>query len=282
MSELPTVTDGGGEDAADDLWATLRRSTAARIGLARTGASLATGPLLDFRLAHARARDAVHAPLDEPKLLADLRSLGLPVVAVSSAVRDRAQYLLRPDLGRQLADADQALLAARGEPNDVVFVVTDGLSACAVQSHAQPLLAQVLPDLAHVGWQVAPLVLVRLGRVAIGDAVARALNADSVEVLIGERPGLSAPDSMGSLPDLAAGPADHRRATQLHFQHPAGGHRLRRRRVPADAPANGDAGAPDIRRRPQGYDRAAACGLKSRRCGRGELDDNFPGRRGRL
>ena len=207
MSELPTVTDGGGEDAADDLWATLRRSTAARIGLARTGASLATtGPLLDFRLAHARARDAVHAPLDEPKLLADLRSLGLPVVAVSSAVRDRAQYLLRPDLGRQLADADQALLAARGEPNDVVFVVTDGLSACAVQSHAQPLLAQVLPDLAHAGWQVAPLVLVRLGRVAIGDAVARALNADSVVVLIGERPGLSAPDSMGAYLTWQPGP----------------------------------------------------------------------------
>jgi len=206
MSELPTVTDGGGEDAADDLWATLRRSTAARIGLARTGASLATGPLLDFRLAHARARDAVHAPLDEPKLLADLRSLGLPVVAVSSAVRDRAQYLLRPDLGRQLADVDQALLAARGEPNDVVFVVTDGLSACAVQSHAQPLLAQVLPDLAHAGWQVAPLVLVRLGRVAIGDAVARALNADSVVVLIGERPGLSAPDSMGAYLTWQPGP----------------------------------------------------------------------------
>ena len=89
---------------------------------------------------------------------------------------------------------------------DVVFVVTDGLSARAVQSHAQPLLARVLPDLADAGWQVAPLILVRLGRVAVGDAVARALNADSVVVLIGERPGLSAPDSMGAYLTWQPGP----------------------------------------------------------------------------
>src|SRR5580765_1134402 len=98
---------------ASDPWIALRRLTAARIGLASTGASLATAPLLDFRLAHARARDAVAAALDEPKLLADLQALGLAVVAVSSAVTGRAQYLLRPDLGRQLAPPDEALLAAR-------------------------------------------------------------------------------------------------------------------------------------------------------------------------
>jgi len=120
------------------------------------------------------------------------------VHAVSSAVADRAQYLLRPDLGRRLAAAEAAPLAPRAQAYDVVFVVTDGLSARAVQSHAQPLLAQALPRLAGAGWQVAPLILVRLGRVAVGDAVARALNADSVVVLIGERPGLSAPDSMGA------------------------------------------------------------------------------------
>jgi ethanolamine ammonia-lyase small subunit len=197
MSKAPTTTGGDPERAADDVWAMLRQSTAARIGLARSGASLATGPLLDFRLAHARARDAVRAPLDESKLLTDLRSLGLPMQIVSSAVADRAQYLLRPDLGRRLASTGVASLAPYARRYDVLFVVTEGLSARAVQSHAQPLLTHVLPDLTRAGWQIAPLVVVRLGRVAIGDAVAQVINADCVVVLIGERPGLSAPDSMG-------------------------------------------------------------------------------------
>jgi ethanolamine ammonia-lyase small subunit len=139
-------------------------------------------------------------------LQADLRLLGLPAQAVSSAVVDRAQYLLRPDLGRQLAVAEAASLSPGAQNYDVVFVVTDGLSAHAVQSHAQPLLAHVLPNLAHAGWQIAPLVVVRLGRVAIGDAVARALNANSIVVLIGERPGLSAPDSMGTYLTWQPGP----------------------------------------------------------------------------
>jgi ethanolamine ammonia-lyase small subunit len=206
MPKPPKIGGDGADDAAGDPWVALRQSTAARIGLARTGASLATAPLLDFRLAHARARDAVHTPLDEAKLLADLSALDLPVHAVSSAVADRALYLLRPDLGRRLAAAEAASLTPRAQAYDVVFVVTDGLSARAVQSHAQPLLAQALPDLAGAGWQVAPLILVRFGRVAVGDAVARALNADSVVVLIGERPGLSAPDSMGAYLTWQPGP----------------------------------------------------------------------------
>jgi ethanolamine ammonia-lyase small subunit len=196
LDEQPSVD--GNRDADADIWAPLRRLTVARIGLARSAASLATGPLLEFRLAHARARDAVHAPLDEPRLLADLQSLGLPVLAVCSAVSDRAQYLLRPDLGRQLAPGDAAMLASHARRYDVAFVVTDGLSAQAVQFHARPVLADVLPTLAHAGWQVAPTVVTRMGRVAIGDAVARTLNADSVVILIGERPGLTAPDSMGA------------------------------------------------------------------------------------
>jgi ethanolamine ammonia-lyase small subunit len=113
-------------------------------------------------------------------------------------VSDRAQYLLRPDLGRQLAPGDAAMLASHARRYDVAFVVTDGLSAQAVQFHARPVLADVLPTLAHAGWQVAPTVVTRMGRVAIGDAVARTLNADSVVILIGERPGLTAPDSMGA------------------------------------------------------------------------------------
>jgi ethanolamine ammonia-lyase small subunit len=192
---------------SDDPWAALRRLTAARIGLARSGASLATGPLLEFRLAHARARDAVHAPLDEERLRADLAALGLPVLTVASAVTDRPQYLMRPDLGRQLAhDAEAMLTRHAGDGRDVALVITDGLSARAVERHAAPLLAALLPQLQADGWRVAPLTLARQGRVAIGDAVAQLLRARMVVVLIGERPGLSAPDSIGAYLTWQPGP----------------------------------------------------------------------------
>lgn len=182
----------------DTLWADLRQLTAARIGLKRSGASLATGPLLDFRLAHARARDAVHEALDDRRLMDDLARLGLPVIDIASAADNRTTYLMRPDLGRQLASgADSALEAHRGR-FDIVFAVSDGLSARAVQSHAEPVLSKLLPALKKRNWSIAPLVVVRNGRVAVGDGVANALNADCVAILIGERPGLSAPDSMGA------------------------------------------------------------------------------------
>jgi len=181
----------------DEPWAELRALTAARIALPRAGASLATAPQLDLRLAHARARDAVHATLDETRLVAELAPLGLPVLAVASAAADRAHYLMRPDLGRRLAgDAAARLAAHAGSGHDVVVVIADGLSARAVAAHARPLLVEALPRLA--GWRIAPLVVVREGRVAIGDEVARAVRADIAVVLIGERPGLSAPDSMGA------------------------------------------------------------------------------------
>ncbi len=194
--------------AADDAaWAGLRALTAARIGLQRSGASLATGPLLELRLAHARARDAVHAPLDEERLRADLAALRLPVLTVSSAVRDRPQYLMRPDLGRQLAPDGRAGLAApAGGGFDLALVVTDGLSARAVERHAALLLAALVPQLKADCWRIAPLVIVRQGRVAIGDAVAQLLRARMVAVLIGERPGLSAPDSMGAYLTWQPGP----------------------------------------------------------------------------
>jgi ethanolamine ammonia-lyase small subunit len=182
----------------EEFWMSLRRVTAARIGLKRAGASVATGPLLDFQLAHARARDAVHEALDEAKLAAELAGLGLPVISIASAAEDRQTYLMRPDLGRRLtANADAALAAHRGN-YDVVFVVADGLSARAVALHARSVLSQAINLLRAGGWQIAPLVIVRHGRVAIGDAIATALGAASVAVLIGERPGLSAPDSMGA------------------------------------------------------------------------------------
>lgn len=186
------------ESPEAELWTGLRQFTAARIGLARTGASLATGPLLDFRLAHARARDAVLEPLDEAQLARELAALGMPILSVASAAEDRQSYLMRPDKGRRLAADCGAVLSAQRGAYDVVFVIADGLSARAVQAHAAPVLSVAISALGIESWRIAPLVIVRHGRVAIGDAVAAVLGADSVAVLIGERPGLSSPDSMGA------------------------------------------------------------------------------------
>src|ERR1700758_2938843 len=118
-----------------DIWSDLRRLTAARIGLRRAGASLATRDMLDFQLAHARARDAVHAALDEAKLKTDLAGLGLPVITVASAAADRQTYLMRPDLGRRLTADAETTLAARCGDYDLALVIADGLSALAVQRH---------------------------------------------------------------------------------------------------------------------------------------------------
>ena len=177
-------------------WDTLRRLTAARIGLKRSGASLATAPLLEFQLAHARARDAVHQALDGGSLERNLAGLGLPVLRITSQAKDRAQFLMRPDLGRQLSPEAERTLAAKKGTYDIAFVISDGLSASAAQKHAAPLLAEIIPALKD--WRLAPLVIVGLGRVGAGDAVAAGLNATSVVILLGERPGLTAPDSLGA------------------------------------------------------------------------------------
>jgi ethanolamine ammonia-lyase small subunit len=184
---------------SDDLpspWDALRRLTAARIGLKRSGASLATAPLLEFQLAHARARDAVHQALDTRQLEKDLTGLGLPILTVDSRAKDRPQFLMRPDLGRQLSPETEGTLATKKGTYDIAFVISDGLSASAAQKHAGPLLAEIIPALKDC--RLAPLVIVRLGRVGAGDAVAAALNATSVVILLGERPGLTAPDSLGA------------------------------------------------------------------------------------
>lgn len=181
------MTDG-------DDW---RRLTAARIGLKRSGASLGTGPLLQARLAHAMARDAVHTALDEAVLGAALGGVAAgPVLVAWSEAVDRAAYLMRPDQGRRLAADAAAGLVAYAGVFDLVVTVGDGLSALAAQRHAGPLLEALLPALA--GWRVAPLVLVRGARVATSDAVCRVLGGRAVLALIGERPGLSAPDSLGA------------------------------------------------------------------------------------
>jgi ethanolamine ammonia-lyase small subunit len=208
MADLrPTTIAVAPQPADDEAWAGLRRLTAARIGLQRSGASLATGPMLELRLAHARARDAVQAPLDAERLRTDLAALGLPVLTVASAVQDRPQYLMRPDLGRQLAPDAKAVLANQaGNSHDVALVITDGLSARAVERNAKPLLAGLLPQIQADSWRIAPLTIVRQGRVAIGDAVAQLLQARMVVILIGERLGLSAPNSLGAYLTWQPGP----------------------------------------------------------------------------
>ena len=192
------MTDQPPQRLGDDFWRGLRQLTAARIGLPRSGASLATAPLLDLKLAHSRARDAVLEPLDTARLAADLAGLSDPVLIVTSAAEQRLQYLMRPDLGRRLDVHAAAALKPHAGRWDIVFVVADGLSARAVQAHAHPILADAIKLLRSEGWQIAPLVIVRHGRVGIGDAIAASLGASCVVVLIGERPGLSAADSMGA------------------------------------------------------------------------------------
>ncbi len=162
--------------------------TTARIGLGRVGHSLPTRELLAFQLAHARARDAVHQPLHPNGFLA------LEPVFLKSAALDRAAYLRRPDLGRRLAPESAAALS-RGDW-DVVIVIADGLSAIAPERYALPLLDALLPELA--GWRIAPICVVEQARVAIGDEIGERIGAAMVVVLIGERPGLSSPDSLGA------------------------------------------------------------------------------------
>lgn len=197
----PAVPAGA---VVDNPWQGLRRHTPARIALGRAGVGLPTGPQLDFQLAHARARDAVHRPLDVAALCADLEALGLATVPLHSAAASRAVYLQRPDLGRRLDEPSLRELAARRAAvpaGALAITVADGLSSLAVQRHAAPLLAALLPllggDGAAPGWTIAPVAVVAQGRVAVGDAVGEALGAACTVVLIGERPGLSSPDSLG-------------------------------------------------------------------------------------
>jgi ethanolamine ammonia-lyase small subunit len=169
----------------------LRALTQARVLLGRAGQGLPTRALLDFQLDHARARDAVHAAF-EPARVAP--ALGRPVIEVRSQAADRHEYLRRPDLGRLLHPDDVASLSATG--NTLAIIVADGLSATAVHAHAAPLVTLLLARLA--GWRIAPIVLARQGRVALGDAIGAALGVELAVMLIGERPGLSAPDSLGA------------------------------------------------------------------------------------
>jgi len=194
----------------DNPWESLRKFTDARIGLGRAGISVPTKHLLEFQLAHARAQDAVHSPLQSEQLIDNLIQqswcpAGVPFLLHSQA-ESRAVYLQRPDLGRALDSSSQQILkdhhhprANEGEQYDLAIAVVDGLSARAIEDNCIPFLGELIPALQNhqQPWTIAPLAIVEQGRVAVGDHVGELLNARCVLVLVGERPGLSSPDSLG-------------------------------------------------------------------------------------
>jgi ethanolamine ammonia-lyase small subunit len=173
----------------------LRDYTMARVGLGHAGHSLPTRELLEFQLAHAKARDAVHLPLAVDSLRLELKQKNITSIPLTSAARDRDEYLKRPDLGRRLSVESGERVAGLRSEYDAAFVIADGLSALAVHRHAVALLEMLLRDL---DWRIAPVAIVEQGRVAIGDEIGEMLGARLVVVLIGERPGLSSPDSLGA------------------------------------------------------------------------------------
>jgi ethanolamine ammonia-lyase small subunit len=182
---------------ANDL-APLRRFTPARIGLGRAGSGQLTATSLQFMLDHARARDAVHAALDFEALGQSLRERGWSVIRAHSAAGDRTEYLRRPDLGRRLSPAGYPLFEEGVRGSEVAIVAADGLSALAIETNLLPVLDCLRPLLLARGRTIGPLVVVEQGRVAIGDEIGELLDAKLTLVLIGERPGLSAADSLGA------------------------------------------------------------------------------------
>ena len=199
----------------------LRKLTPARVALGRAGASLPTKALLDFTLDHARARDAVHAAFDTEGLIASLGALGCESTAVASRAGDRQDYLKRPDLGRRLDRSSVDLLSGRNRAAcDIAIVIGDGLSPTAVHAHATELLGQLLPGFAADGISVGAVVVASGARVALGDEIGALLGARMVVMLIGERPGLSAPDSLGAYltfaPEIGRTDAERNCVSNIH------------------------------------------------------------------
>ncbi|MFJ3485748.1 ethanolamine ammonia-lyase subunit EutC [Pseudomonas sp. NPDC090202] len=187
--------------AQADAWQQLRSLTSARIALGHAGTSLPTAAQLDFQFAHAQARDAVHLPFDHAAVSDKLQARQREVLTVHSSAADRNIYLQRPDLGRRLSADSAGQLRSYAEQHpqgfDLALVVADGLSSLAVQRHSLPMLERIDELAAAEGWSLAPVVLVEQGRVAVADEIGELLKARMVVILIGERPGLSSPDSLG-------------------------------------------------------------------------------------
>lgn len=188
-------------EPVDNPWLELRRLTPARIALGRTGTSIPTGAQLDFQFAHAQARDAVHLPFDHGALSRQLAERGRDSLLLHSAAIDRHSYLQRPDLGRRLSDESAQALRDHAQANpagvDLAVVIADGLSALAVHKHSVPFLTHMEEHAHAQGWSMSPVMLVEQGRVAVADEIGQLLGAKMVVILIGERPGLSSPDSLG-------------------------------------------------------------------------------------
>lgn len=201
MKKEPPVHIDTPENNVDNPWLELRRLTPARIALGRTGTSIPTGAQLDFQFAHAQARDAVHLPFDHVGLSSQLAERGRDSLLLHSAAVDRHSYLQRPDQGRRLSDESAQALRNYAEANpggvDLAVVVADGLSALAVHKHTLPFLTRMEEQTHAEGWSLSPVILVEQGRVAVADEIGQLLGAKMVVILIGERPGLSSPDSLG-------------------------------------------------------------------------------------
>ena len=199
----------------------LRDLTPARVGLGRAGASLPTQALLDFTLDHARARDAVHAAFDAPAIVSGLHDLGLEPSEVFSCVRNRMDYLRRPDLGRTLDPASKHRLASHGGAGcPLAIVIGDGLSPTAVNAHAVALIRSLVPRLLIDGIEIGRAVVASGARVALGDEIGAILGARMIVMLIGERPGLSASDSLGAYltfaPKLGRTDAERNCVSNIH------------------------------------------------------------------
>ena len=183
-----------------DPWSFLKAHTSARIAQGRAGHSLPTSALLSFQLDHARARDAVRSALDKAALVDQLNAVHSGMLLLHSQAVDRQAYLQRPDLGRKLDEASRANLQGLEDLTrfTLCIVVADGLSAMAINQYALPVVSGLIDEANKLSWSVAPVCVVEQGRVAIGDEIAHGLRAELLVVLIGERPGLSSPDSMGA------------------------------------------------------------------------------------
>ncbi|MBO9702190.1 MAG: ethanolamine ammonia-lyase subunit EutC [Sporocytophaga sp.] len=180
----------------EEFWNNLKRFTNARIGLRNSGTSISTADQLKFQLSFAEAKDAVHKELDEALICEQFAGQGLPMYFMQSQINNKFQFLYRPDLGRKLSASSVSLLNnLNTQPSDIAFVICDGLSPTAIHHHAFKFLTEFMSK--NIAYTYSSLSVVRYGRVAIGDEIGFLLKAKLVVVLIGERPGLSAPDSMG-------------------------------------------------------------------------------------